>query len=183
MGGKRLHIKDSEGNEFTTTDIANIIGKTRNYATELVSRSGAKTLKEFAKVLDGIETRKRAKVKPEAVLIPDGNGKIHSIREIAKFLGRSVSWVRKAHVDYGCNELKDFEFLKRNPPKYSTADAVKAPKFNRKICYREDFRYKCDNYSSCADMRCIGKHHKRYKKDGSCFICEEMEELTEVLNC
>lgn len=114
--------------------------------------------------------------KEPALRIPDSEGNLYTIKEIVILVGRSDSWVRKAHRLHGCTTIEEIEAHRDVPSsnkyvtKYNTL-VHKEIKFDRRtVCYRNRLLDKCVHYSSCQESRCRDmKHHDRYKKDGSCY--------------
>jgi len=171
---------DSADNVFTSTELCLMYGISRAYMNELIKSYQIKTLKVLSDILK--EKEENNKAKPRIVYISNEEGELFTIKQISTKIGRSVSWVRRAYKYLECDTVKKLLQMKENPPpNIRTNIYSKVIKFDRgKICYRNNFYSTCVHYSSCADARCTGKHHDRYKKDGTCFECNNLLEFTPV---
>ncbi len=117
------------------------------------------------------------------VYIPDKNGDLFSMRQLSKKLERSISWVRRCYKMLGCDTVEKLEYCKKNPPEGTklTELSPSVLDFDRsKTCHRKNGRAQCDHYRTCSDARCIGKHHERFKVNGSCFVCAKIKEFGPV---
>jgi len=179
MRGNWNRLLDSENNVFSVSEVMIMYQLSRVYVNELIKSHNIKTVKEFSRIL---KEKRENKTRNDAVYLPNKHGEMFSIKQMAKKIGRSVSWVRRAHKEFGCRTVEELVQMKKDPPKHIKTNIYsKVLKFNRgKICYRNNFHSKCTHYSSCSDARCTGVHHERYKEDGSCFECDNLHEFEPV---
>ena len=178
MGTARSRIWDSEGNGFTTVDISAIFKKSNSIICEIIREEKVKYLKTFVEIFN-----KRALNRRDPLIITDKEGNKFNMIQIGVMLNRSRSWVTKARTNNDCVIFEDFvkyknRTLSKNAIKYSARKTTQ--KFNRKVCFRNNFEIECKHYSSCCDSRLMGEHHARVKANGSCFTSARHQTLINV---
>jgi len=164
-------IEDEDGNGFTVYDMSMIFGISKTYINELLRKHKTKSLREFVEIWKLFENNRRP-----PIYIMDEAGDKHNLKQVGALVGRSKSWVLKVYKRYNLKTLEEYKQFTVNPsslrkdPNIATKALVKPIEFSRgKVCYRHNFMLVCIHYTSCADSRSEGKHHERYKTDGTCF--------------
>lgn len=177
MNANSVYLIDSEGNLLNTKDLMRMVNKSHSYVSELIRVGKIKTLTDFVDRCNLASERNR-----HTRYIKDKNGDCFSVRNIAVMIGMSHSWVANAYREHGCKTVEDLIEHKDSPKIDGTKRKVtRPPDFDRgKTCFRFNYHCECNHYRSCTDARMLGDHHERYKPDGSCFICDNLDEYIPV---
>ena len=104
----------------------------------------------------------------------DNTGRGYSYKQVAEITGRAKATIRLWFVTEGIDTLQGMKdrnnCRQRKAPRVQKQKTSKAENFSSGNCSKERGTVICKHFSECQNERVFsGKHHKRYRKDFSCF--------------